>query len=111
MISNQGFCEEFITLYANEENIEKPVFVSADNTCALATDGTKFVGVLKNCRNGIGSVQVKGYISLPYSGNAPTFGETSLSADGLGGVKTDVGGKNVIVVSVDTVNKSVAFII
>lgn len=111
MISNKGYGEEFITLYSESENVGKPVVISANDTCAKADDGDNFTGILINARNGLGSVQIRGYVELPYSGTSPILGETVLAADGNGGVKSAASGKAVTVLKVDTTCNTVGFII
>ena len=102
MISNMGFNEGFITLYVAEDtNIGSVVTVNDNNTCGECAADQKFCGGLKGKRNNIGSVQVKGYTELKYSGTAPALGVGGLVADGNGGVKSSDNGFTVIVTEVD----------
>ena len=52
-----------------------------------------------------------GFVTVPYSSTEPTPGYAKLSADGTGGVKTDEGGREYLVVSVDTAAKSVTILL
>ena len=53
-------------------------------------------------RFGTAGVTMGGYVELHYTGAAPTVGYTALAADGSGGVKVLEGGREYLVVSVDT---------
>ena len=87
MISNVGFNEGLITLYVTEGTKQNDLItVSANNTCTVCANGEKFCGVVKGARNGIGTIQVKGYVELTYSGDTVGLGKVNLVADGMGGV-------------------------
>lgn len=111
MVSNKGFNEQFITMNVGTIANGTVVKVSNNNTCGKCDAGDKFLGVLVNSRNGIGSVQVCGVVSVPYTGTtAPALGMVGVSADGSGGIKADTTGRQVTVISLDTTN-SIAEII
>ncbi len=111
MISNMGFNEGYITLYvADGTNKNSVVNVTENNTCGECAVGEKFCGVLKGVRNSIGSVQVKGYTELTYSGTTPKFGATYLVADGNGGVKEASSGVAVIITEIDEVASTIKVI-
>jgi hypothetical protein len=58
------------------------------------------------------TVQTEGYVSLPYSGTAPQPGYVSLAADGTGGVKSvATGGRQLLVINVDTDKKTIGFML
>lgn len=102
MISNMGFNEGYITLYVAEGTEKDAVVTVVDNnTCGNCSADQKFCGILKGVRNNIGSVQVKGYAEIKYSGTAPALGVCGLVADGNGGVKASNSGTPVIVTEVD----------
>lgn len=79
-----------------------PVSLCGNDTVTNATEGALPIGVCLHERCEIASVQVKGFLELPYSGTAPQVGYNSLVADGAGGVKTAAGGLSCLVVHVDT---------
>lgn len=111
MISNMGFNEGYITLYVAEGTQKDSVVTVVDgNTCGNCSEGGKFCGILKGIRNNIGSVQVKGYAEIKYSGTAPALGVTSLVADGNGGVKASSSGVSVIVTEVNEETQTVKVI-
>lgn len=80
--------------------------VGTDGKAAAAASGDKFCGVAKVVKNGLASVQLHGFATVSYSGNAPAMGITALSADGTGGVKSDSIGRSYLIVAVDTVAKT-----
>lgn len=89
-----------------------PVKVSANDTVAAASNGNVFCGVAVNRSGGLQSVQLKGYVELPYTSTAPTVGYSLLVANGSGGVKVDAtNGRAYLVVKVDTANGKVGIIL
>lgn len=79
--------------------------VSANGTVAPCSDGDVFVGVLEGIRKGFAAVQMHGFVTLPYTGTAPTLGYNNLVANANGGVKVGENGRSCLVVSVDTAVK------
>ena len=88
----------------------KVVKVSANDTVALCDDGDLFAGVVKTIAESDGAavVQTKGFVTVSYSGTAPTLGWCVLDADGAGGV-TKTGSRSYEVVNVDSSNNLVTF--
>ena len=102
MISNAGYNEGFITLYVTEGTKQNDiVYISRNETCSPCMENDIFCGVVKGIRNGIATVQVKGYVELKYSESTISLGKTTLVADGMGGVKESIDGSPVFVFSVD----------
>lgn len=81
------------------------VMVTDSGTVAVGGDGEPFCGVLEGVRKGYGSVQVQGFVQLPYTGGDLSVGYKSLAGDGKGGVRSG-SGKEYLVVSVDTAAKT-----
>ncbi len=107
MISNKGFNEGIITLYVDDSaTVGTPVSITESNTCAPAAAGDKFAGFLVNSRAGVGAVQVKGYANVPYSGTDLQLGMTEIAADGNGKIKMATGGRSVMVIGVNTSDKT-----
>lgn len=74
--------------------------------------GDTFCGVALCCKEDACSVQVKGFVSVAYSGTVPAVGVALLAADGSGGVKTvETGGQSVLVVDADTAAKTVTILL
>lgn len=85
-----------------------------NDTVAWVSNGEPFHGVCLWQRYGTDTLQVQGFVTLKYSGTAPGVGYQELVADGTGNVKvlTGVeGNRPRLVVSVDTDNKKVTFLL
>ena len=80
-----------------------PCHFSASDTVADSANGAVFSGVIAGVRDGLVTVQYRGFVTLPYTGTAPAVGYAALAANGAGGVKTvSSGGRSLLVVSVDS---------
>lgn len=86
--------------------------VTGDGVAAKSV-GEKFSGIVTKDENSFVSVQLKGYMEVPYEGTAPTYGITQLkSGTNADTVQTAAsGGVEVTVVYVDTENSVVGFIL
>ena len=82
------------------------VKVTENGTVDACSDGEAFCGVALEPRQGGAAVQVKGFVTVPYTGEL-TLGWTTLAANGSGGVKANSTGVNALVVSVDGVDTAV----
>lgn len=85
------------------------VKLSAGGTVKACDAGEAFCGVVR-CVEHDGaacSVQLGGLVKVSYSGAAPAVGFAKLSADGTGGVKIDEGGRELLVMDVDTGKRTV----
>jgi len=101
-VSFGGIGEVVATFYAGETVTPGQVVkMDGDSTVAGCGDGEAFLGVALSNECGCAGVQVRGFMTLPYSGTAPAAGPATLAADGLGGVKTAGSGVTCTVVSVD----------
>ena len=109
-ISFQGFHENVAT-FAGDLPAGRPVKLSASGTVSACASDNVFCGVSGGGRDGYLSVQLTGYVCLPYSGTAPTAGYGKLVADSNGGVKTGASGREHLILTVDTVHKTVGFIL
>lgn len=76
--------------------------VSGNGAVAPCADGEAFCGVMEGVRKGFAAVQLHGFVTLPYTGTAPTLGYNNLVANANGGIKVGSAGKSCLVVSVDT---------
>ena len=89
-----------------------PVTVNSDGAAAPASAEQDFIGICTAIREGWASVQTDGYVESVYSGDAPTLGMCALTtASGNKIAAADEGGIPYKVLSVDTVNKTVGFIL
>jgi hypothetical protein len=97
------------TLVKNTDE-NKPVKVSAALTVALPSANDLIDGVVLVIEDGLCSVQMTGFVTLLYSGSAPTVGRTKLESDGAGMVRVDaVNGREYLVTDVDESATTVTF--
>lgn len=115
MYSYNGIGEINITLQNQDMNAGCVAKVGASNAGHWCDSGDVFHGVCLWERDGNATVQVGGFIRMPYSGeNIPTVGYCELVADGNGYVKAESGiTGNVprLVVAVDTAERYVTFLL
>lgn len=112
-ISFGGIGEMCVTFMA-ETSVKKgnPVKMSTDNTVTVCADGDRMIGVAVDVSDdGYATVQLSGYVTVGYTGTAPTVGFTALAANGDGGVKVLSSGGEFLVLNVDTATNSVGIII
>lgn len=103
-ISFKGINEQVIT-FKTEEELEAGTLVTVtDNgTVSACAANDKITGVVVSCRNGLAAVQISGYVTLPYSGTAPTLGWSAICASSETKIKADsTNGKLVTVLETDT---------
>lgn len=83
--------------------------VSANGTVDACTAGNSFCGVVSHVEDGAAAVITAGYVELPYTGDtAPAVGYGALAANSSGGVAAAAtGGREYLIVSVDTTAKTV----
>ena len=89
------------------------------NVCIVTGNGTVshcqgddiFMGVVTSKRDGCAAVTVRGFVTVPYTGMDPICGYTPLAADGNGNLMASDGSYFYHVVHVDTVNKTVTFLL
>ncbi len=70
-----------------------------------------FAGLVLYTDGNWADVQLKGYITVPYSGTAPTPGWCEMAGDGSGGASVFQGGRSCLVVEVDTTAETVGMFI
>ena len=81
-----------------------PVILSANDTVADGGTGKAPIGVLLQKRGNYAAVQIRGYVTLPYTGTAPALGWQELMTNGSQGLRTVTtgeAGKACLVVRVD----------
>lgn len=108
-ISFEAIGEQMVTFLAADGAASGEVGkITVNQTVDVCSDGDKFCGVIGTVRGGTAALQMGGYAELAYTGTAPTLGWCGLAADGNGGVKiAATGGREYLVVSVDSENKIV----
>ncbi len=80
-----------------------------NDTVTAASAADPIHGICVYEKNGLASVQVKGFVTLPYTGTAPGVGYAQLAANGSGGVQTASSGPLYLVAKVDTAAYTVTF--
>ncbi len=111
-ISFKGFNEQVITFAAETElEVGTLVKMSDSATVEKCKGNDLFIGIVASSSGNIVAVQTGGYISIPYSGTAPTLGITALSAADEKTVTTDESGRSVTVIELDETNKTAGILL
>lgn len=84
--------------------------VTAGATVGGCQAGDRFCGVVCHAAGGTAAVQLKGYVTVSYTGTAPAVGYAALTADGAGGVCAG-GSVSYLVLDVDTAAGTVGFVL
>lgn len=77
------------------------VNLMSKSTLGLAIADSNFCGVCSSIRGKSASLVLKGYVTVSYSGTAPSIGYNKLAADGLGGVQVSESGRHILVADID----------
>ncbi len=110
-VSFNGFNQNVLTFISEDDiSANTPVKMADNGEVTACADGDEFIGVAVSSRQGYTGVQMTGYTKMPYTGTAPTVGYKTIAADAACGVKVAQTGKKVLVLEVDTTNKTVGFI-
>ena len=97
-LSANGFLQAVLTMQsASPIAVGTPVCLADNYEVEAGGEGDAFCGV-----------QLRGSVCLPYSGTAPNVGFATLACDGEGGVAAAESGTNVLVLAVDTDDKTIA---
>lgn len=116
-VSFKGAGELVVTFYNNQEKPVKegdPVKLTANGEITPAASGERFMGVALKVNGDYAACRINGFCEMPFTGAAPKIGYGSLAADGQGGVKTvttAAGTGEVLILTVDSADKSVGFIL
>jgi hypothetical protein len=108
-ISFDGIGQNVATFLAEEGLSEGQVCkVTANGTVSACASGERFCGVVHHLEeDGAAAVILAGFVTLPYTGSAPTVGYDKIAAgDGGAAAANDAGGEY-LVVDVDTENMTV----
>lgn len=112
-ISLNGFGENAATFEAEEGTAAgMPVKPTGNGEVGPCVAGDDFCGVVLGVRGGFASVQLAGYVRMPFSGEAPGVGFRQLSASGAGGVQVSAsGGRSLLVTDVDETGGTLGLIL
>lgn len=109
-ISFDGIGHRSVTFPVGTCTVGFPCKLDTEETVSNCAASGKFLGVVEEVKGGYAGVQLHGFVTLPYTGTAPTVGFTALSANGTGGVKVDTtNGKTYLVVHVNKTATTVTF--
>lgn len=104
-------CATFLGQGLSEGQMVK---LSGGAAVAACGDGEAFCGAVAHCGDGACSVQVKGFLTVGYSGTAPGAGPAALCGNGTGGVRASGEGDAETwcqVADVDTAAKTVTVLL
>lgn len=113
-------CATFLGTNISEGHVVK---LTGNGTVGECAAGDSFFGAALCAKDDACTVQVRGFVTVPYSGTAPTAGWTALTADGGGGVKAAESasagtkaaagdtGRKYAVASVDTAGQTVTILL
>lgn len=109
-ISFQSIGRQSVSFFGSAKlKAGQPCKVASNNTVGACAAGDRFCGVVGNGRDGVYEVTLKGFVTLPYTGTAPTVGYSALAADGNGGVAVTEDANEYLVTVVNTVDSTVGF--
>lgn len=112
MITMEGIAQECATFQTSSSlNPGIPCKLIAKMLVAPCQDGDEFIGVAARQEGALCSVIFRGFVTLHFSGTAPTYGYVGLAADGAGGVKVSATAVKRLVVAVSTVSKTITLLL
>lgn len=97
-----------IATFAAKDDVKpgQMVKITANGEVGACSAKDAFAGQAQSVRSSFAGVQVKGFLTLPITGDV-SLGRVSLEADGTGGVQAaTTGGVTALVVSVDAAAKT-----
>lgn len=118
-VSFEGIGTNLVTFYNAAATASKAakggmVKLTGSGTVAKCSDGDRFCGLAVSADEDFAGVQTSGFVTVPYTGAAPSVGYAYLLANGTGGVKADSAatktGGEFLVVAVDTAAATVSFV-
>ena len=113
MVSYKGFGEKFLTFKNTKVQKGDLVAIKNDGVAEKANNSAKFVGLcVDDSHEGYITVQMSGYVELPYTGTMPDINYSAFTSNGNGGVKYENGGNIIFkVLKIDTEKNIVGFIL
>lgn len=112
-ISFEGINQELVTFLSGNDVLKgQTVKMSGSMTVSACDDNSEFIGIAAaNADTGAVAVIIRGYVTVTYTGSAPTLGYTAVSANGSGGIKAASTGRKVLICDVDSTNSTVGMFI
>lgn len=110
--SYQGIGQVCASFQAEEGLMEGCLCKVTDNgTVGVCAKGDAIHGVAGNVHNGVAAVTLRGFVTVQYTGTAPTVGECKLTAASDSAVQVSDSGRSCLAVSVDAVNQEVTILL
>ena len=113
-VSFEGVNEQVLSFKSatGDAAAEKGKFAAmSDNfTVAVCAANSVFVGMCINKVDNFADIMTRGYMECKYSGTAPKLGYVKLACASADTVASADAGREVLVLKVDTANKTVGFI-
>ena len=113
--SYQGYGENILTFKSKLTKVGLPVTITRENEVIQASAESDFIGVTCYADGNMVGVIIDGYIEMPYTGVAPSFGCTYLVSNGSNGVKSPgsstTSKHSVRVLKIDPSSSTVGFIL
>ena len=109
LISYDSIGQVCVTCMGSGPQINSPCKISTSNTIAICVDGDPIDGVVVARNSNLSTVAIRGFVTLPYFGEAPTCGYCPLAAAGPNKVKVMENAHQYQVFQVDTLKKTVTF--
>ena len=110
-VAFEGIDRLVVTFLAGDVTAGKPVVMGGEGSVKNASSGQMPVGVALHARDGHAAVQLKGFVTVQYSGtSAPALGWTALVADSAGCLRaagSGESGRMCLVVARDSDKKTV----
>ena len=108
-ISYDSIGQLCVTCFSSGAHLNEPCKICANNTVTACQDANEIEGLVVAAKGNLVTVVIKGFVTLPYIGSAPTVGYCPIAAAGSGKVKTLEGAREYVVFNVDTSKKTVTF--
>lgn len=107
-----GFEAKELTFY-KDKNVAagKAVGAGSLKRAVVPAADEKFCGVCSAVKGSYVSVILKGHAVVKYSGTSPVIGYNNLAADGNGYVKVSDNGREILVLDIDTTNRTIEILL
>ena len=113
-VSFEGIGQVCATFLGSGLSEGQVVRMAGNGTVCACGDGESFCGVTLCCKDDACTVQVRGFVTVRYSGAAPGTGQASLCGNGQGGVRAAADadeGTQCLVVDVDAAANAVTILL
>ncbi len=111
-ISYEGIGQVCVTMRADQNvTAGMPINIFKSDCVSPADVEDSFVGVAAQVHDAYASVIVRGFVTVGYSGSSPNVGICQLLADGYGKVTCNAEGNAYLVTKVNTIDKTVTFLL